>query len=85
MQPAPAPHEPPTLRYLSYSGHETSPSASSDGRLIAYANTRRGRSQIWLKQFPGGNEVALTEGDDVIGAFPSDRSDDAFRVRILPR
>ncbi len=55
---------PPTLRYLSYSGKDAEPSASPDGRLIAYTTLREGRSQIWLKQFPGGDEVALTGGPD---------------------
>ncbi|MCZ6832215.1 MAG: hypothetical protein O7F11_00570, partial [Acidobacteria bacterium] len=61
---SPEPYEPPTLRYLSYSGREGDPSASPDGRLIAYTSAHRGRSQIWVKQFPRGNEVALTEGPD---------------------
>jgi Tol biopolymer transport system component len=56
--------EPPTIRFLSYSGRDSAPSASADGRLIAYVSVHQGRSQIWLKQFPGGDEVALTEGPD---------------------
>ncbi len=59
---APAPYVPPTIRYISYSGRDAEPSASRDGRLIAYSSVHEGRSQIWLKQFPSGDEVALTSG-----------------------
>ncbi|MBI1950102.1 MAG: serine/threonine-protein kinase, partial [Acidobacteria bacterium] len=58
------PPGPPTVRYLTYSGQDTEPSASPDGRLIAFASTRDGRQRIWLKQLPGGDEVALTAGPD---------------------
>jgi len=61
---SPAPFAPPTIRYISYSGKDRDPSASRDGRLIAYSAVHEGRSQIWLKQFPGGDEVALTTGPD---------------------
>ncbi len=54
--------EPPTLRYLTYSGHDSGPSVSRDGRLIAYSSVRDGSSQIWIKQYPGGDEAALTDG-----------------------
>jgi Tol biopolymer transport system component len=57
----PAP-EPPTLRYLTYSGVDEEPAASPDGRLVAYASVRDGASQIWVKQYPGGDEAALTRG-----------------------
>jgi len=54
----------PTLRYVSYSGLESEPSASPDGRLIAYTSLREGHSEIWLRQYPGGDEVAMTTGSD---------------------
>jgi len=54
--------EPPTLRYLSHSGRDSQPSASRDGRLVAYQSLREGVSQIWLMQLAGGDEVALTSG-----------------------
>ena len=60
----PAPTAPPALRALSYSGHDFEPSASPDGRLIAFGSNREGRTMIWLKQYPGGDEVALTSGPD---------------------
>ena len=61
LRPAETP-PPPTVRYLSYSGHDTEPSSSPDGRLIAYTSVHQGRSEIWLKQYPSGDEVALTKG-----------------------
>jgi Tol biopolymer transport system component len=54
--------EPPTMRYLSYSGRDGEPTGSADGRLIVYTSIRGGRSQIWVKQVAGGDEVALTNG-----------------------
>ncbi|MGH9868548.1 MAG: protein kinase domain-containing protein [Candidatus Polarisedimenticolia bacterium] len=54
--------EPPVLRFLSGSGFDHEPSSSRDGRLIAYVSTRDGRSGIWLKQHPGGDQKALTNG-----------------------
>ena len=59
---APAPVEPPTLVSLTYSGRESGPSASPDGKTIAFTSTRDGRSRIWLKQLATGEEVALTAG-----------------------
>jgi len=58
----PAPPEPPTLSSLTYSGRETAPSVSPDGRTIAFASARDGRARIWLKQLATGEEVALTAG-----------------------
>jgi serine/threonine protein kinase len=59
---APAPVEPPTLVSLTYSGSDSGPSASPDGKTIAFTSTRDGRSRIWLKQLATGEEVALTPG-----------------------
>ena len=59
---APAPVEPPTLVSLTYSGKDTGPSASPDGKTIAFTSSRDGRSRIWLKQLATGEEVALTAG-----------------------
>ena len=80
----PAPAEPPTIHHLSYSGRDAEPSSSSDGRLIAYSSIRDGRSQIWLKQYPGGDEVALTSGPDERPRISPDGSQVLF-VRVEGR
>jgi eukaryotic-like serine/threonine-protein kinase len=66
------PGPPPILRTLTYSGTDSDPSASFDGRLIAYASEREGRRRIWLKQHPGGDEVALTSGPDSLPRISPD-------------
>lgn len=65
----PAPVQPPTFRYLTYSGHDYSPSASSSGRFIAFTSDRDGRPRIWIKQLPGGEERPLTSGTDDFARF----------------
>jgi len=64
----PVTYAPPSMRTLTYSGVDREPSAAPGGRLIAYASERDGGTQIWLKQHPGGDEVALTHG--AIDAVP---------------
>ena len=67
----------PTLnvRYLTYSGSDFSPSASPDGRAIAFRSDRDGRARIWVKQLATGTEAALTEGPlDDSPAFSPDGS-----------
>jgi eukaryotic-like serine/threonine-protein kinase len=54
--------EPPKQLSLSYSGSDSLPTVSPDGRMVAFASTRDGRSRIWLKQLATGEEVALTSG-----------------------
>jgi len=58
------PEPPPALRQLSYSGVDSEPSGSPDGRLIAFVSSRDSHGQIWLRQQPGGDEIALTSGPD---------------------
>ena len=41
--------ETPELRFLTYSGHDSSPAASPDGKTIAFSSDRDGRRRIWLK------------------------------------
>ena len=52
----------PELRALTYSGHDSSPAASPDGRTIAFSSDRDGTRRIWLKDLAGGGEAALTSG-----------------------
>ena len=65
---------PPTLSYVSYSGRDIDPTASPDGKLLAFSSDRDGRARIWLKQLPGGGEVALTAGIDTFPRFSPDGS-----------
>jgi len=69
---------PVALRLLTYSGHDTSPAASPDGRTLAFSSDRDGRSRIWLKQLRGGGEVAITEGRDDYPRFSPDGSSVLF-------
>jgi serine/threonine protein kinase len=67
--------EPPRLRTLTYSGRDTTPAASPDGRLIAYVSSRDGNRRIWLKQLGDGTEAAVTSGpDDSAPRFSPDGS-----------
>ncbi len=65
---------PPTLSYVSYSGRDIDPTASPDGKLLAFSSDRDGKARIWLKQLPGGGEVALTAGIDTRPRFSPDGS-----------
>jgi serine/threonine protein kinase len=62
---------------LTYSGSDRSPTASRDGRMIAFASDRDGRSRIWIKQL-GGGEAALTDGTDDFPRFSPDGSQVLF-------
>ncbi|HEV8242145.1 MAG TPA: protein kinase [Thermoanaerobaculia bacterium] len=68
----PAPAMPSRLHALTYSGSDAWPAASPDGRLLAFASERDGRSSIWLRQTTTGDEVALTEGPDTLPRFSPD-------------
>ena len=67
-------HVEPSFHYLTFSGWDTSPAVSPDGRLIAFTSERDGRRRIWLKQVVGEGEVALTEGVDDFPRFSPDGS-----------
>jgi Tol biopolymer transport system component/predicted Ser/Thr protein kinase len=64
----------PEVRYLTYSGRDYAPSASPDGRSVAFASTRDGTSRIWLKELARGVEAALTAGADTLPRFSPDGS-----------
>jgi eukaryotic-like serine/threonine-protein kinase len=70
--------EPPVVRYLTYSGRDSSPTVSPDGRMIAFTSSRDGKSRIWLMQVAGGAEVALTSGPDDFARFSPDGSSILF-------
>jgi Tol biopolymer transport system component len=73
----PAP-EPSRLHALTYSGSDAWPAASPDGKLIAFASERDGRSRIWLRQTGTGDEVALTAGPDSFPRFSPDGASIVF-------
>ena len=56
--------EPPRFETFTYSGRDTGPAASPDGRTIAFSSSRTGHPQIWLRQVDGSGERALTPGPD---------------------
>jgi eukaryotic-like serine/threonine-protein kinase len=67
--------EPPRLRTLTWSGRDTSPAASPDGKLIAYVSARDGTRRIWLKQLADGTEAPVTAGpEDSAPRFSPDGS-----------
>jgi Tol biopolymer transport system component len=61
---APAPTSLSTVRELTFSGLDSDPAASPDGRTIAFTSSRDGRSRIWVKQLQTGGEEWRTEGSD---------------------
>ncbi|MGE5277223.1 MAG: LpqB family beta-propeller domain-containing protein, partial [Acidobacteriota bacterium] len=76
---APDPAQPPEIRPLTYSGRDWDPAASPDGKTVAFASDREGRTRIWLKQIAGGNEAALTDGPvDTHPRFSADGSSILF-------
>jgi eukaryotic-like serine/threonine-protein kinase len=63
LRPEPAVFS-PTLRPLTFSGNDFSPSLSPDGRTVAFVSGRDGAYRIWLKQLESGSETVLTPGPD---------------------
>ncbi len=70
------------MRTLTFSGRDADPSASHDGRLVAFTSARDGASRIWVKQLAGGGEAPLTAGPDQRARFSPDDSSILF-VRDL--
>lgn len=70
----PKPQEPLEMFTLTFSGRDSAPAVSPDGKLIAFRSVRDGQSRIWLKQLSAGNEIVLTSGSDDHPRFSSDNS-----------
>ena len=68
------PAEAPLFRYLTYSGHDTSPAGSPDGKTVAFSSSRDGSQRIWIKELAGGGEAPLTSGPDDSPRFSPDGS-----------
>jgi len=60
------------FRWMSFSGRDSSPAVSPDGRTIAFVSGRDGQPRIWLKQVTGEGEAALTSGPDDFPRFSPD-------------
>jgi Tol biopolymer transport system component len=58
------PPPPSRVRTLTYSGRDSAPAISPDGRTIAFSSDRDGRSRIWIKQLKSGAEAPITAGVD---------------------
>jgi Tol biopolymer transport system component len=78
LRPPPPLAGPPVVRELTFTGEDTQPDVSPDGRLIAFTSQRNGISQIWLRQVDGGGEQPLTEGPDWRPSFSPDSQSVAF-------
>jgi len=74
--------EPIRIHALTYSGSDSEPAASPDGKLLAFTSRRDGVSRIWLRQLVGGGEAPLTDGPDGLARFSPDGSSILF-VRDL--
>lgn len=84
----------PVYRWMSFSGRDSSPAISPDGRTVAFSSNRDGQPRIWLKQVTGEAEAALTTGPDDLPRFspdgtqilfvrPDGESTSLFRAAVL--
>ena len=60
------------FRWMSFSGRDSSPAVSPDGRTIAFTSDRDGQPRVWLKQVSGEGEAPLTAGPDDFPRFSPD-------------
>jgi len=68
----PAVVAPVKIRPITFSGFDSNPSASPDGRTVAFSSKRGDAQGIWIKQLTGGGDVALTRGGDSQPRFSPD-------------
>ncbi len=71
-------NSPPHFQQLTFSGYDWGPSASPDGKVVAFVSRRDGVERIWLKHLGSGEEVPLTEGRDIAPRFSPDGSNILF-------
>ena len=64
--------EPVRVRAMTMSGTDSSPSASPDGKIVAFMSARNGMPRIWIRQVAGGGEQPLTDGPDIQPRFSPD-------------
>jgi serine/threonine protein kinase len=70
----------PSVRLLTYSGHDYSPAASLDGKRICFSSDRKGLRRIWVKDLASGSETPLqiTGGPDDFPRFSRDGNNILF-------
>ena len=66
---------------ITFSGFDANPTASPDGRTVAFASRRGDVPGIWVKQLTGGGEARLTSGADDNPRFSPDGSSVLFARR----
>ncbi len=57
---------------LTHAGRDRHPSASRNGRFLAFSSDRDGRPRIWVQQLDVGRETVLTDGPDSGPRFSPD-------------
>jgi serine/threonine protein kinase len=68
----------PSIRSLTYSGHDYAPSAAPDGKYICFSSDRNGPRRIWVKDLVSGWETPRTSGPDDFPRFSRDGNNILF-------